>query len=212
MSYVKEVIFRWKYDFENNVLLDDEWCSVWPRRQTVDNICCAGKIFKADDCFTLNDVCRLPVGCGWSTIHIIIHKVLQSQKLSCRWVPCILTDDHMTRRMTPSLQFLMLYRLHSENILDQVIIGDETWVHNYTPPTEQVNSDGMLWAKVDYNEFVSKKSGFLNCSEEKPSAHCSTSALRHVCCTFTNSLIDEQVKEQECYVSSTFFLLFYQFF
>ncbi len=60
-------------------------------------------------------------------------------------------------------------------------------------------------------ELSSKKTSFLNCSEEKPSAHCSASALWLVRCAFANLLIDEWVKEQECYVFSTFLLLFYSF-
>ncbi len=69
-------------------------------------------------------------------------------------------------------------------------------------------SDGMFWATVDYKKLVSKKSGFLNCSEENPSAHCSTSALWLFHHVFPNSLIDDRVKEQECYASSTLLLLF----
>ncbi len=41
--------------------------------------------------------------------------------------------------------------------------------------------------------------GFLNCSEEKPPAHCSVSALRLVRCVFAGLLSDERMKEQECY-------------
>ncbi len=33
---------------------------------------------------------------GWSIIHTIIHNVLELQKLSCRWVPHILTDNHIS--------------------------------------------------------------------------------------------------------------------
>ncbi len=80
------------------------------------------------------------------------------------------------------------------------------------PERDSVNlSDGMLWARVDYKKLVCKKSGFLNYSEEKPSAHCSASALWLVCCEYANSLIDEWVKEQECYACSTLLLLFYSF-
>ncbi len=72
-----------------------------------------------------------------------------------------------------------------------------------------LSSDGMLWARVDHKELVSKKSGFVNCSEKKPSAHCSASTLQLVRCVFANLLIDEWVKELECYASSTLLLLFY---
>ncbi len=68
----------------------------------------------------------------------------------------------------------------------------------------------MLWARVDYKELVSKKSGFVNCSEKKPS-HCSASALWLIHYVFANLLIDERVKEQDYYVSSTLLLLFYSF-
>ncbi len=67
----------------------------------------------------------------------------------------------------------------------------------------------MLLVRVNYKELVCKKSGFVNCSEKKPSAHCSASALQFVRCEFANSLIDERVKEQECYASSTLLLFFY---
>ncbi len=53
------------------------------------------------------------------------------------------------------------------------------------------SSLGILRDWLRLVSTVSKKSGFLNCSEEKPSAHCSTSALRLARCTFANLLIDE---------------------
>ncbi len=68
--------------------------------------------------------------------------------------------------------------------------------------------DGMLRARVDYKKLVSKKSSFVNCCEEKLSAHCSASALLLVRCMFANLLIDERVKEQEYYVSSTLLSVF----
>ncbi len=63
----------------------------------------------------------------------------------------------------------------------------------------QTNSDGMLWARVDYKELVNEKSSFQNCSKEKPSAPCSVSDLWHVRCVFADLRIDERVKEQKCY-------------
>ncbi len=41
-------------------------------------------------------------------------------------VPCILSDDHKTRRMGASVQFLMFYYEHGKDILAQVnTVGDE---------------------------------------------------------------------------------------
>ncbi len=103
----------------------------WPVDSlTVGNICQVRKILEANDCFTLDNIgLPMPPVCDWSTIHTVIHDVLQLQKLSCQWVLCILTNDHMARCTGVSLQFLTLYYMHSENILDQVITGDKIWVH-----------------------------------------------------------------------------------
>ncbi len=73
---------RWKRDFENN---EDELHYGWPADSwTADNICCTREILQADNCFTLDEIVALmlPVGCGWSTTHTIIHEVLQLQKLN----------------------------------------------------------------------------------------------------------------------------------
>ncbi len=70
----------------------------------------------------------------------------------------------------------------------------------------------MLWARVDYKALLSKNSSFITCSEKKPSARCFASAMRLVHCTFANSLIDERVKEQKCYTSSTFYYSFISFY
>ncbi len=67
----------------------------------------------------------------------------------------------------------------------------------------------MVWSEQELIiELVSKKSGFLNCSEENPFAHCSASALRLVRCAFAKSLIDERLIEQEYYASSLFYYAF----
>ncbi len=103
---------RWKRDFENNhcVLLENKQHIGWLANSfPIDNICHVRKILKTDDCFTVAEIIAHmpPVGCGWSTIHTIIHDLLKLQKLSCWWEPHILTDNHM-RHMGVSLQFLTL--------------------------------------------------------------------------------------------------------
>ncbi len=87
-----------------------------------------------------------PVRCEWSTIHKIIHNVLQLQKHCYQWVPQILTNN-MTRSTGVSLNFLTLYYKHDEDLLDQAmaITGDKMWVHYYTPPTKRVS---IRWKKV----------------------------------------------------------------
>ncbi len=58
-------------------------------------------------------------------------------------------------------------------------------------------SDGMLWARVDYIELVSKKSSFLNCSEEKTICSllcfCSSICLLYIC-KFVDWWMNERVR------------------
>ncbi len=73
---------RKKQDSENyyRVLLENEQQTGWQADSlTVHNICCNCEMFAADDRFSLNKTVAqmISVGCGWSTIHTIIHNVLQ---------------------------------------------------------------------------------------------------------------------------------------
>ncbi len=52
-----------------------------------------------------------------------------------------MTDDHTMRHVSVFLLVLMSYHEYGEDILDQVMTGDETWVHYYTPPTNQANKN-----------------------------------------------------------------------
>ncbi len=95
--------------------------------------------FSVDDHFTLNEIVMLilPVECGPSTIHTIIHNTLQLQKLSYRMVYLLHSDWWPHDKVKGvSLQFLTLYLEHSKDILDQVITGNNMWVHFFTPLTE----------------------------------------------------------------------------
>ncbi len=62
--------------------------------------------------------------------------------------------------MDASLQFLTLYPKHGEDILDQEIIGDKTWVHYYTPLTKQESID--LMKKDEHPRVKAKTEGSVN--------------------------------------------------
>ena len=75
-----------------------------------------------------------------SVVHEIVQK-LGYRKVSARWVPKQLTDVHKEQRRVMSAQLLDRFRFrHAE--LENVITGDETWVHHVTPETKR---DSMTW-------------------------------------------------------------------
>ena len=77
-----------------------------------------------------------------SVVQEIVHDRLGFRKVSARWVPKMLTDDHKARRRSVSEQLLNRYRDDEQSLLEDVITGDETWVHHATPETKL---DSMVW-------------------------------------------------------------------
>ncbi|GFO17036.1 histone-lysine N-methyltransferase SETMAR [Plakobranchus ocellatus] len=86
-----------------------------------------------------------------STVHEIVHDTLGYRKVSTRWVPKTLTEDHKLQRVEishgdedtthigvgPGGDFQA-----NNNLFDNLITGDETWVHLNTPETKR---DSMTW-------------------------------------------------------------------
>ncbi len=71
------------------------------------------------------------------TIYEMIRNCLGFKKLCARWVPKMLTDNHITARMGLCLQFLQRNAIEGEEFLDRIVTCDETWVSHVNPETKQ---------------------------------------------------------------------------
>ncbi len=80
------------------------------------------------------------------TIARIIRDYLKLRKVSARWVPRDLTDEHKKNRMGSALTFLTRYHEEGEQFLSRIVTGDETWIHHYTPTTKK---DTMVWKTAE---------------------------------------------------------------
>ena len=67
------------------------------------------------------------------TIWDIVYERLGYRKVCSRWVPRQLTEDHKKNRMGASLTNLLRFNDNGEDFLEQIITGDETWIHQYCP-------------------------------------------------------------------------------
>jgi hypothetical protein len=76
---------------------------------------------------------------GHASAHKLIHDILQYRKVSSRWMPRQLTQDHKAQRMGTSLQHLLRYEMEGNVIL--LRIGDESWVHHFT----KTKAASMAW-------------------------------------------------------------------
>ena len=81
---------------------------------------------------TVDDIARtlrLYVG----TAHKIAHDDLDYSKVSCRWVPKMLTAEHKQRRIELSQQCLCRYEKEGDEFLKKIITCGGTWVWHYEP-------------------------------------------------------------------------------
>ena len=72
-----------------------------------------------------------------SLLHETVTETLGYRKLSARWVPKQLTDDHKVKRVETAQEFLRRYEEEGEDFLKSIVTGDETWVAHYTPETKR---------------------------------------------------------------------------
>jgi histone-lysine N-methyltransferase SETMAR len=73
---------------------------------------------------------REAVEIGFSALDTILKK-LCFRKLCARWVPRMLTGDHKEQRLQCRYESL------SDDFLDSIVTGDETWVHHYEPESKR---------------------------------------------------------------------------
>jgi histone-lysine N-methyltransferase SETMAR len=73
--------------------------------------------------------------------HTILTEDLGMHRVSAKFVPRLLTDDRKLQRFSTCKNFLQ--RENDENLLKNVITGDETWVYGYGAETKQQFSHWM---------------------------------------------------------------------
>lgn len=84
--------------------------------------------------------------CSRASVGRIVHDIFLMRKLSCRWVPRLLTDDHRRNRMGAALSFLSQFNEEGFELLNRVVTGDETWVHHTTPESKEASKQ---WCEPD---------------------------------------------------------------
>ncbi|XP_035216154.1 uncharacterized protein LOC118189614 [Stegodyphus dumicola] len=78
---------------------------------------------------------------GLDISHGSVHKItadqLQFHKVCARWVPRLLTEEHKGKRFEIALKFPQCYQKEGNQFLDKIVIGDESWIHHFSPETKR---------------------------------------------------------------------------
>ncbi|CAC5366267.1 unnamed protein product [Mytilus coruscus] len=72
-----------------------------------------------------------------TTAHHILANDLNMNRVCARWVPRLLTAEHLTKRMELSNQFIKKVSRGGIRFLDRIITTDESWFHYYDPESKQ---------------------------------------------------------------------------
>ena len=99
----------------------------------------------------------------------IIHEILGYNKVSARWVPRQLTEEHKRRRMEICQTLLNRYNNEGEAFLSRIVTGDESWVHHYSPETNLFAplKDALRGRKFSSDESVQKAVHQWLCDQPK---------------------------------------------
>ena len=71
------------------------------------------------------------------SIDTILTERLGYHKVCARWVPNMLSENHKIERVNCAQGFLRECAENTEEFLDSIVMGDETWCHYVTPETKQ---------------------------------------------------------------------------
>jgi histone-lysine N-methyltransferase SETMAR len=76
-------------------------------------------------------------GISKERVGYILHEELDMKKLCARWVLCLLTADQKRTHMKISEQCLERFNKNKTDFVGRFITMDETWIHHYTPESQQ---------------------------------------------------------------------------
>lgn len=116
-----------------------------------DTIACVRTLLDEDRRYTVSDIQsqmaeRFLNVTSRTTIHRALTEVLEMSKVSARWVPRELSDEHRKNRMGAALELLTRYNEQGDDFLNRIVTGDESWIHFWTPETKQAS---MVWKTKD---------------------------------------------------------------
>ena len=80
----------------------------------------------------------MSVGSAYS----LIHDSLMFSKVCASWVPKELTEERKCKRLDVCSRHLARYGEECDNFLQQIVTGDETWIHNYETESKR---HSMQW-------------------------------------------------------------------
>jgi len=138
-----ENVCKWVTQFaDNRTSLDESSNSGRPRTSvTPANSVRVETVVQEDRRRTVKSIATT-LDMSYGSVYDILHDTLGYRKVAARWVPRSLTEDNKADRMMTCLDHLATYLNDGTTFLDNIVTGDETWVHHFIPESKQAS---MVW-------------------------------------------------------------------
>ncbi|KAG5324314.1 MOS1T transposase, partial [Pseudoatta argentina] len=131
-------VFKWCREFKNGrTSVHDDQRSGRPSILTDDIVENIENALRDDRRLTVDELSAMFPQISRSLLRETITETLGYRKLSARWVPKQLTDQHKLNRVEAGQEFLRRYKLHGDEFLRSIVTGDETWVEKSFQPTRR---------------------------------------------------------------------------
>ncbi|KAG5324833.1 SETMR methyltransferase, partial [Pseudoatta argentina] len=118
-------VFKWCREFKNGrTSVHDDQRSGRPSILTDDIVENIENALCDDRRLTVDELSAMFPQISRSLLHETITETLGYRKLSARWVPKQLTDQHKLNRVEAGQEFLRRYKLHGDEFLRSIVTGD----------------------------------------------------------------------------------------
>ncbi|KAG5320181.1 SETMR methyltransferase, partial [Pseudoatta argentina] len=137
-------VFKWCREFKNGrTSVHDDQRSGRPSILTDDIVEKIENALRDDRRLTVDELSAMFPQISRSLLHETITETLGYRKLSARWVPKQLTDQHKLNRVEAGQEFLRRYKLHGDEFLRSIVTGDGKKFSS----DEEVKGEVEKWTK-----------------------------------------------------------------
>ena len=143
----RSLVYKWhkRYSDGRETIMDDDRCGRPASKSNKSDVTLVKERLDIDRRVTIRELSD-DLDMGYGTVHRIIKEELRMSRLSARWVPRLLKDYEMERRVKDSTSFLRRFAKEGDHFLNRIITTDETWLFYYDPETKQQSSQ---WKSCD---------------------------------------------------------------
>lgn len=144
-------MFKWHGRFKDGrqSIEDDERCGRSPSVRSTMVRKVKDMIYQ-DRRFTVRSLSS-ELGISKDTVHRILKEDIHISKVSARWVPRLLSDDQMAKRVSCSEEFLERYEANGDAFLDRIVTQDAP---AHTASTTQLEIDVLGFQRLSHPPYI----------------------------------------------------------